>query len=169
MSGQKKIRMVDLREHLAELDFNNIQTYVQSGNVIFETQETDPLQLASDIKQKILEKYGFDVPVLVKKPAELETVLVNNPFAKQTNDDTTKLYVVFLSESPDPSRLEKLQQVDYSPEEFRLLDTDLYLLVPNGYGRAKMNNNFFEQKLKVPATTRNWKTVNTLLELAGEK
>ena len=167
MSGQKKIVMSELITHLEELNFENIQTYIQSGNVIFETDNVTPHELETAIADKIHEKYGFEVPVLIKTPEELEYVLTNNPFINEQNKDQKRIYVTFLSEVPSPENIPRLTEVDYSPEEFILDGTTIYFYSPDNYGNAKMNNNFFENKLKVAATTRNWNTVNKLVEIAA--
>ncbi len=169
VSGQKKIKMADLRAHLAELAFGNIRTYIQSGNIIFEHEETSASYLEDKIKQKILEKYGFEVPVLVKLSADFEHLLSHNPFLKDPAKETKRMYVTFLAEEPQAEGLAKLQTVDYAPEEYILEGKEIYFFSPLGYGRAKMNNSFFEQKLKVAATTRNWRTINKLLEMTHQK
>lgn len=168
VSGQKKIKMAELRVHLSELDLRNIRTYVQSGNVIFESIESDTTFLERQIEKKILEKYGFEVVVMVKMTGELIQVLENNPFINSRLRDTSRLYVTFLSNIPDQEQLSKLEAINYSPEEFVLDGKNIYFFSPQGYGKAKMNNNFFEQKLKVDATTRNWNTVNKLVAMTDE-
>ncbi len=169
VSGQKKIKMADLRIYLEELNFKNVQTYIQSGNIIFQDKSQNLKVLENIIEKKILEKTGFEVKTIVKTPSEIESVLANNPFLADQNKDPERLYVTFLAEFPLPVHIEKLKDLDYSPEEFVLDGNNIYLFSPHGYGRAKMNNNFFENKLKVSATTRNWKTVNKLDELAKER
>ncbi|MDN5213495.1 DUF1697 domain-containing protein [Fulvivirgaceae bacterium BMA12] len=166
VSGQKKIKMAELRAHLAELGWQDIQTYVQSGNVIFESDAGDRQVLGSQIEKKILEKYGFDVAVLVKSGEELRYILENNPFIKRGQEDTSRLYVTLLANQPTPEALKKLETIDHSPEEFILDGQTIFFFSPNGYGKAKMSNNFFEQKLKVAATTRNWNTINKLVAMA---
>jgi len=168
VSGQKKIKMADLKVHLEELNFRNLVTYIQSGNIIFNCDKTSIKNLESEIEKKISEKYGFQVPTLVKTPDEIHYVLNNNPFLSDQNKDPNRIYVTFLSEPPASIYIEKLADIDYSPEEFILDGKNIYFFSPHGYGRAKMNNNFFENKLKVHATTRNWKTVNKLVEIAYE-
>jgi len=166
VSGQKIIKMADLKVHLEELNFQNIQTYIQSGNVIFQCKSENSKSLEEKIEKKILEKYGFHVPTLVKTPAEIEYVIYNNPFLKDKNKDINRLYVTFLSRIPEQNNVEKLKTFDYNPEEYILDGKNIFGFAPNGYGNAKLNNNFFEKKLKVNATTRNWKTVDKLFELA---
>ena len=164
ISGQKKIKMADLKAHLEDIGFRNVQTYIQSGNVVFEYPDSSQKAIESQISEKLLKEYGWDLPVLVRNSREFEYILMNNPFLK--DKDTDRLYVTFLSDNSTDERLDQLKNYDYSPEEYVVDGTFIYFYAPHGYGRAKMNNNFFESKLKVAATTRNWKTVNVLFELA---
>ena len=171
VSGQKSIKMADLKAHMEEMGYHKVETYIQSGNVVFDHETSPPQDLAKDIEEKILEKYGFQVPAIVILPYELEHVLSHNPFIQDPNKDPDRMYFTILSEIPLASNLAKLDNVDYPPppEEFVLDGKTIYFFSPLGYGRAKMNNNFFENKLKVFATTRNWKTVNKLVEIAKER
>lgn len=169
VSGQKKIKMADLREQLSELGWQNIQTYIQSGNVIFESDDDDLKELGQKLAEKIKEHYGFEVPTMVKRPADFQHVLEHNPFSKELEEIPKQFYVTFLAEAPDKEKVEALRQVDYSPEQWGLVGTDIYFYPPQGYGRAKMHNNFFEKKLKVQATTRNWRTIQVLLEMTQGK
>ncbi|MBN4062481.1 MAG: hypothetical protein COA57_06240 [Flavobacteriales bacterium] len=167
VSGQKKIKMADLKAHFEQLNFKNVQTYIQSGNVIFNNKKSAAAMLEKAIEQKILKEYGFRVPVIVKSPNELRYVLANNSFLNDQSKDKSRLYVTFLAEEPAVVHVEKLKSIDHSPEAYILDVQHIYFFSPHGYGRAKMNNNFFENKLKVAATTRNWKTVNKLSEMAN--
>lgn len=167
VSGQKKIKMTDLKNILLELEFENIQTYIQSGNIVFKYSRTSLKDLETQIENKIFEHYNFKVPTMVKNPSDLEHILHNNPFLNDPNKDQSRLYVTFLAEIPSRAHTEKLKSFDYRPEEYIIDGKTIYFYSPHGYGRAKMNNNFFENQLKVAATTRNWKTINKLVELAG--
>lgn len=166
VSGQKKIKMAELRSHLVNWGFSQVQTYIQSGNLVFTDTENDRHRIAERIRNGILEVYGFDVPVMILVPEELEEVLAHNPFLPEY--EPKRLYVTFLSAEPPPLLVEQLTLVDYSPEAFILQGKHIYFFSPAGYGRAKMNNNFFEKKLKVNATTRNWRTVNKLNEMCQQ-
>jgi len=165
VSGQKLIKMADLKTQLEDLEFINVQTYIQSGNIVFDSKENDVGNLEGLIHSKILDHYGFEVPVIVKAREEMEGIVRNNPFVNEVQEDPKRLYITFLSEAPSVDRVNKIKTLDYSPEQWILKGTDIYLFAPNGYGKAKMNNNFFENKLKVNATTRNWKTVNILYDM----
>ncbi len=166
VSGQKKIKMADLRSHLADLNYTHLQTYIQSGNIVFKQRSTDVAVLERQIHNKIKEKYGFEVPVMVKQPRDLFDAVRHNPMTEERHQDLKRIYFTFLSEVPAAAQVAKLQDLDYSPEEFVIKGDLVYFFSPKGYGRAKMNNNFFEKKLKVKATTRNWNTVHKLLEMA---
>jgi uncharacterized protein (DUF1697 family) len=168
VSGKKKIKMADLRSHLEELNFQNIKTYIQSGNILFKSDETDQSVLEQQIKDKIEEKYGFDVPVMVKLATDFQHVIDNNPFAKDETNDIKCMHITFLGSLPTQEQVDHLATYSYPSEEYVLENKDIYFYAPNGYGRAKMNNNFFEKKLKVRATTRNWKTVNKLFLMVNE-
>ena len=165
VSGQKIIKMIDFKNHLQELNFTDVQTYIQSGNAVFKNKKISYKTLENKISRKILDEYGFEVVVIVKSPEELEEIIRNNPF--NDNKYFNRLYITFLSDEPTSDNLEKLRGIDHSPEEFVLKGKTIYFYSPQGYGNAKMNNNFFENKLKVSATTRNWKTVNKLVEMVS--
>ena len=166
VSGQKTIKMSNLKLLFEKLGFQNVETYIQSGNVIFSSKEKSVKILESKISSGIKSKYGFDVQVLIIKPDEIEYVLKNNPFIKKKKA-TEKLYVTFLEDKPNSENIKKLETRGFSPEEYIIDGKFIYLFYPNGAGKAKLNNNLLESKLKLPATTRNWNTIKTLSELVN--
>ena len=163
VSGQKKIKMEELKEFYRSLGFKNIQTYIQSGNVIFESSDKNVSKIINKIERKIKKSFGFDVLVLIRTKNDLKKLIDNNPFAKK---DNSKLLVTLLSDTPLQSPIDEITKIKDDSEEFFIFGKEIYLFCPNGYGKSKLSNNFFERKLKLSATTRNWKTVNKLLELA---
>jgi uncharacterized protein (DUF1697 family) len=167
VSGHKPINMNNLKEKLSELKFKNIKTYIQSGNVIFDCDSLKPKELVKKIKEKILKEYGFEVPVDVRTRGEIASVIKNNPFLKNRNEDINFLHVTFLSETPKKENIDNLKIVNAVADEFVIIDKTIYLFCPNGYGNTKLTNTVFENKLKVTATTRNWKTVIKLAEIAN--
>lgn len=169
VSGQKKILMADLKTLYESLKLKDVVTYIQSGNVIFKTSDkADDKTLAAKIEKAISKKYGFEVPVIVRSAEEMQAVLKNNPLLKDKTVNPERTYVTFLSEPPSKEALAALSKTDFSPDRFIVTGKEIYLFVPVSYGETKLSNNFFEKKLKVTATTRNWKTVNKLAELAAE-
>jgi len=169
VSGQKKIRMADLKAHLEELGWEGIQTYIQSGNIVFRSAEGNPGQLAQKIKQKLQDKYRFEVPTLVLDPQEFMRIIHNNPFTRDPGEAEDRLYVTFLFNPPRADLARKLQELKKDNEQFIQDDKIIFLYYPEGYGRAVMNNNAFEKALQVEATTRNWKTVNKLYEIVYDR
>jgi len=165
VSGHKKIKMADLRDYLSEIGFGDVKTYIQSGNIIFSYKESDPNTIAEMIASQIKSKYDFDVPTLVKTTEDFEYVVTHNPFTDKKDMAIEKIYVTFLADTPDSENISKLNDLDFNNEEFVLDGRYVYLYFDNGFGKAKLNNNFLENKLKVRATTRNWKTVSKLLEM----
>lgn len=163
VSGQKKVPMAELKSLYEELNLKDISTYIQSGNVIFRTESIK--DLSQRIEQKILAKYNFNVPVIIRTMDEMQIVLRQNPFIKESNIDLEKLHVTYLSENPKQENIDKLNTYNYQPDRFLILGKEIYLYCPNGYGRTKLTTDFFENKLKVPATTRNWRTTNELFKI----
>jgi len=167
VSGHKMIKMDALRAMFETLGFKNVKTYIQSGNVVFQTKKTSPQALEKKIAKKIADSFGFEVPVLVIDSAELSHTLKNNPFVNKRKEDSTKLHVTFLSGEPQQAAIEKIKEGNYADDEFIVSGKNIYLFCPNGYGNTKLSNTFFENKLKLTATTRNWKTVNELINLSN--
>jgi uncharacterized protein (DUF1697 family) len=168
VSGQKKIRMEDLKVLMEEMEFTGVRTYIQSGNVVFTTQRTDRKNLVEKISGKIKDHYGFEVKILVKTTGELEKVIRENPFQDLDGKKPDKIYITFLSGVPSGENIKKIEESHFKGEEYRLKGDIVYFVTTGSYGKAKMNNNFFESKLKVFATTRNWQTVNVLWQMARE-
>lgn len=163
VGGQKKILMADLKQLYENLNLKKVKTFIQSGNVIFEAKNDK--QLSKRIEQKIFENYNFNVPVILRTIEEMEQILTKNPFLKEKNSAPEKLYVTYLAEHPAEENISKIKNT-YGPDQFCIIGKEVFLYYPNaGYGTTKLTNNFFENKLKVTATTRNWKTTNELLNI----
>jgi uncharacterized protein (DUF1697 family) len=166
VSGQKLIKMDALKKMYKNLNFEKIQTYIQSGNVIFMSKQKDHKDLEKSISSQIKTDFGFEVPVIVFNVETLEAIVENNPFAKENLKDISFLHVTFFADSPINFDKKSLLEKKQENEEVEFTSKAIYLYCPNGYGKTKLNNNFLETKLKTTATTRNWKTTNELLRLA---
>jgi uncharacterized protein (DUF1697 family) len=167
VSGQKLIRMTELKALYEDLNFSSVRTHIQSGNVIFNyDQDIHIKELSGKIEDAILKKFGFHVPVIIRTMDELRAIILANPFQKSSGYIPEKLYITFLEEKPQLANIEKINQFDFLPDKFIIIEREIYLNCAAGYGTTKLSNTFFENKLKVRATTRNWNTVNKLLELA---
>jgi uncharacterized protein (DUF1697 family) len=166
LGGHKSIRMEALRACFERLGCRKVQTYVQSGNVVFETGEKEATAEADEISERIQRDFGFPVPVLLRTSEELQRIIRENPFLNQKGIDLSKLHVTFLSAAAPESAEAGLKVLAVKPEQFHVRGREIYLNCPNGYGRTKLSNNAIEKKLGVEATTRNWRTVQALLALA---
>lgn len=151
--------MVDLRNILNELGFQNVQTYIQSGNVILDSEETKEI-VCKKIKEAITNMFGYKVPVLARTSEEWNKVLENYPF---TQENEKIVAFTFLDRAVEETTIEVKGIND---DRYKIVDDVVYLYCPSGFGKTKLTNNAIEKKLKVTATTRNLKTTKKLLELA---
>jgi uncharacterized protein (DUF1697 family) len=166
VSGHKIVKMECLRASFDAMGFSDVKTYVQSGNVIFQAVDNSATHLIEVIERKISTDFGFSVPVLVRSAKEMEKVVERNPFISDSAIDPSKLHVTFLSDAAPKKAIEQLEPLITKPEQFRIIGREIYLYCPNGYSNTKLSNAAIEKKLSLGATTRNWKTVNTLLAMA---
>ena len=169
VSGQKLIKMDALKNLYESLDFEEVITYVQSGNVVFRAEACDAKTLAQKLSVKIKEVFDFDVEVIVKTVDDFHLIVDSNPFKSDFDKETFGIYITFLSSVPDKIDRTALEIKRSEDEEVVIFNDVVYLNCPCGYGKTKLTNNFFESKLKVVATTRNWKTVNALLGISLRK
>lgn len=170
VSGQKQIKMQDLKSLYEGLGFDNVVTYIQSGNVIFDTTEKNVSKLKQNIENAIHNQYRFQVPVEIRTRPKLAEVIKKCPFDfADVETNGTKVLVTFLSASPLKKNINNLMDTVQEPEKLVIKKREVYLFCPNGYGKSKLSNTFLERKLEVGATTRNWKSVNTLYELSKGK
>jgi len=163
VGGKKKIKMIDLKILFELLKFENVRTYIQSGNVIFDFDSTDTIKLADQIEHKISETYGFLVKIIIRTDYELRDLVNTNTFIKEPDIKLDQLYVTFMSDIPDQNKVLLLDVKKEENERFLILSREVYLYCPNGYGTTKLNNAVFEKKLNIIATTRNWKTITKIL------
>ena len=168
VSGQKIIKMDALRKMYENLGFQSVKTYIQSGNVIFKSKDSKIDGIVQTISRQIKKDFGFDVPVIVLTIDKLKKIIKNSPFSKDLRKDASFLHVTFLSSKPKSFEREVIETKRSNKEEISFSDDAVYLYCPDGYGISKLSNSFLETKLKVGATTRNWKTTNELLKIALE-
>ncbi|MGB0837409.1 MAG: DUF1697 domain-containing protein [Flavobacteriaceae bacterium] len=164
VGGKRKILMADLKALCVSLGFEWVQTYIQSGNIIFKSN-LDNEVLASQLELGIQEIFQLEVPVQIKDSSDLEMALKKNPFYNAPTD-IKQLHVTFLKQAPSLDSYENLQSKYPSKDQFKIYQDQVYLLCKGKYHQSKYSNQFFEKHLKTPATTRNWKTVLKLIELS---
>ena len=163
--GTTWINMAELCELLSSLGFQKVQTYIQSGNVILSSKDSSA-KCGDAIASLLEDRLGTPIGVILKDARDLATVVAENHFAGDPIFDRTKLHVTFLKEKPTKSALTRLAAIKAGEDQFHASGSVIYLHCPNGYGRTKLSNAAIERVLGVEATTRNWKTVVTLLEMA---
>lgn len=168
VGGHKKVKMADLKSLYETQGFESVTTYIQSGNVIFEsTKNLNKTSARDSIEKAIEEKYGFHVPVDIRTNKELEQVVENCPFEEALSEENSaKVLVTFLQSTPSKQNQNLLLKLVKPPEKLTIQGEEVYLYCPNGYGKSKLTNTFIENKLDSSATTRNWKSVKKLYELS---
>ena len=157
-----------LRKIYENLGFQSVKTYIQSGNVIFKSKDSKIDGIVQTISRQIKKDFGFDVPVIVLTIDKLKKIIKTSPFSKDLRKDASFLHVTFLSSKLKSFEREVIETKRSNKEEISFSDDAVYLNCPDGYGISKLSNSFLETKLKVGATTRNWKTTNELLKIALE-
>lgn len=165
--GHNQIKMADLKALVEELGFDEVRTYIQSGNILFSAPKAPVDKISSRIVKAIHRAYGFKVSNFLITPTELKRVIDRNPFLKKRGLDRSKLHVTLLSSAPKKLDLNKISDLPRGDEAYQCLGTAIYLYCPHGYGRTKLSNNILERLLGATCTTRNWRTICTLYEMAS--
>ena len=163
VSGKNIIKMAILKDVLIDNNFQNVTTYIQSGNIVL-TSDLSKDAVATKIQELIYDHFQLQIAVFCLDLQEMETALENNPFIE--NIEPNKLFFTFLNEEPAADLLANLEKIDFATDQFKVIDKVLYFYLPKGLATSKLNNIFFEKKLKVIATGRNLNTINKLLQLA---
>jgi len=164
--GGNSLRMDWLRDACEGIGLQDVRTYVQSGNIVFSSR-LSALKVAQTLKTTIDAQTRLPVAVVIHNAAEMAKIVAGNPFPKQKGIDLTKLHVTFLAKAPVKPVLDKLDALAGTRDQYRLVKQEIYLHCPINYGETKLSNTAIEKVLSVGATTRNWKTVTTLHEMAA--
>jgi uncharacterized protein (DUF1697 family) len=163
-TGKNRVPMAQLREALTAAGLKNVQTYIQSGNVVADSA-LDQAELETLVGRVIAERIGAQIRVIARSATDFRWIVEESPFA---SEDTGKLYFSLLAEAPAPERLQQLLARDFSPDEVRGGNLALYTCYATKYSDSKVNNNLFERQLKVAVTTRNFNTMTRLVALSGK-
>ena len=165
VGGHHKIRMDELKELYESLGFKDVLPYIQSGNVVFTSDEADLARLRGQIEEGFEKKFGFHVEVIVRTSAELREIIDNNPFQGQQSKESKWVVVMFLAARPDETAQEDLLKTYVGPEELFIIGKEVYIYYTNGIGRSKLSHSLIEKKLKTVGTARNWNTILQLQKL----
>jgi len=165
VGGQKKILMADLKKLLNQSGLKGVQTYIQSGNFLVDSEEDDPAPL---IRQVLKDGYGWDISVFCCRPEQLEHYLDTFPFGQSEPDIRENRTFLTLFDT-EPEEKKDLNKFVNPGEKLVYSEKALWMYCPDGYGKSKLSNNFIEKKLNVTATTRNLKTIKTMIRMAEEQ
>lgn len=165
VSGNNIIKMEALKKLCALPGFSNITTYIQSGNVLFNTEESDASSLELELEKKLTKTLGYPTPVFLRNLTNMQSILKNDPFKHLRGKDGIKEYVAFLPETPDNMVKSAIENISTEIDIYKFNGRDLYIVIHPEKGKSLFTNNNIEKKLGMPATTRNWRTVNKMLEL----
>ncbi len=164
VGGKNKVKMETLREVCSSLGFENVKTYINSGNVVFETQKSDNIKLASKITKAIEKEFSLTIKVIVLSISEIENIIKNNPFKGQFENDKD-LHVFFLDEELPKEKRELLLSNNNENEMFAVRDLEIFCLLKISFLDSLIGKSYIDKKLKVTATARNWRTVKKIAEL----
>ena len=165
VSGHNLIKMAELKRMFEALGFSRVQTFIQSGNVLFESAE-EAAELRPRIEQAITATFGMTVPVVLRTAAQLEQVITACPFPADSLPEGETLYVALLMDEPNQEGIERLRASVNGIDDFQVVGRELYMLYRQPIHKSKLTNNLSERKLGTIATTRNWQTINKLDALA---
>jgi uncharacterized protein (DUF1697 family) len=168
VAGKNKIKMVELKQLFLNLGCKEVITYIQSGNVVFKSDNSEISKIEQQIKVAIKKKLDYNIKVIIITKKDIETVFTSNPFLANGNPDITKMCVTFLSDFPSSENILQLKEYtsNYS-DEYKINKKHIFLYCPAGFAKTKLTNNLIEKKLQLNATSRNWKTITKLVELSN--
>jgi uncharacterized protein (DUF1697 family) len=170
MAGHNTIKMAELVTLFKETGYEDAETYIASGNVVFSAGKAYNAEAAEKkIETAIKKRFGHDMAVMLRSKEELDLILKSNPFSGEGGNEHSKIATVILKEKPSSLQIQKMAEVSYPPDKFFIHNKEIYIHCPNGFGKTKLYTNFFEGRMKVIGTARNWRTMITLSEIANRK
>jgi uncharacterized protein (DUF1697 family) len=164
VGGKNKIRMTELSAMFVEAGGKNVRTFIQSGNVMFDSNDRISAKVPLRVAEQITKSFGYNTPVVLRSRVELEDAISNNPFLKAGAPEDS-LFLVFLADLPATTKIEALDPNRSPGDEYIVRGREIYLRLPNGVADSKLTNAYFDSKLATTSTGRNWRTVTKLLEL----
>ena len=164
VAGYGRMAMADLQQSFRTLGYQDVSTFIQTGNVLFTTVKKSPAKLVADIEGQLAHDFGSSPAVILRTPAELQSVLGTSPFPGK-GADPSRHHVTFMATAPDPDRLAEFTPPSSGQDELVIVRREIYVHTPNGYAETKLTGSLLERRLGVVTTTRNWNTVSKLCAL----
>ncbi len=165
VGGHHKIKMDELKKVHEALGLRDVVHYIQSGNVVFKSDDANTAQICAQIEGGVEKTFGFPVKVMIRTADELRETIANNPFESQQDKEPNRIIVLFLATRPDDAAREDLVKTYTGSEEIFISGREAYIYYPDGIGRSKLTNSLLEKKLRTAGTARNWNTVLQLQKL----
>lgn len=165
--GGKSVKMADLKTLCDSMRWSGVRTYLQSGNVVFTSDERDRARLARRMEEKIEKDLGVETTIIIRSATDLSRTLRSNSFKAAAAQEPSRLVIAFLTGKPTARAFKNLLATYVGPEQLDLKGDDLFIYYPNGQGTSKLTLTLLEKRLDVRGTARNWNTVSALCELAG--
>lgn len=162
----KRMKMEKLRASCEALRFEQVATYIQSGNVVFKGAKVSPSTMAKKIETQIQSDFGYHADVIVRTSDELRKIIRSNPLLTETGLDAAKFHVVFLADTPSAEAVKKLESLTFKPDRVRVTAQEIYFYFPNGVSGSSIWKHNLDRVMGVSGTMRNWNTLNKLLEMA---
>lgn len=162
VSGKNIIKMAELKKHLENNNFRNVKTYIQSGNIVLQSDHTAIL-VQQTITEIIKKEFQLGIQIFVLQEEQLDKIINENPFPSDFPNN--KVYVTFLETIPTLENTSAFQKLEIGEEQYKIIDHILYFYVPEGMSNSKLSNPFIESKLKLKATGRNLNTINKLKDM----
>jgi len=169
MTGHNTIKMTGLANLFKQFGYTDAETYIQSGNIVFTCPNGKIDDVSSSIQKAILSEFNLNIAVITRTLDDIKKIITANPFQEEPGFDPSKMAVLFLERRPTDAQVLKVAGIDYPPDKFIINGSEIYVYCPNGFGKTKLYTNFFEAKMKVTGTARNWRTVTNLLDMAEKK
>jgi uncharacterized protein (DUF1697 family) len=166
VGGNRPLKMTLLREVLETAGCTDVETYIQSGNVVFGHASRSEAKLREDLEQRIAKAAKFEVPIVLRSAAEMSSVIADNPFPKAGDKE---LHVLFCATRPTAAAFTKIEAAKFAPERWALANREVYLHLPSGIGNSKLAGTITRVSPAKEATARNWNTVEKLVAMAAER
>ena len=164
--GSRRLPMKDLARIFEDEGCADVRTYIQSGNVVYRAGAALARRISDMVEAAIAERFGFEAPVVTRTAAEIAAVVRANPYANEAAADPKSVHVAFLKDLPAPRAVSSLDPDRSPPDTFVVRGREIYLHLPNGAARSKLTNPWFDSRLRTVSTSRNWRTVTTLEQMA---
>jgi uncharacterized protein (DUF1697 family) len=168
IGSHKRMKMEKLRVSCEALGFKNVQTYIQSGNIVCQAGKLSSDAAAKKIATQIVKDFGFSADVIARTGDEMERIATGNPLLKESGVDASKLHVIFFSDTPSAEAIRKLEAIVKTPDKVRHQGKEIYFYFPNGVSGSSIWKHNLDRVMGISGTMRNWRTVNTLYEMAGK-